>query len=87
MVGSDDGSVCIYHRGRTVRSRLFVDGRPAVGGYEELRQLSPRELYRVVVVQRGLTVHVFTRRYVEAQSRRERVPAAVESTGSPPGGD
>ncbi|HET7229852.1 MAG TPA: carboxypeptidase regulatory-like domain-containing protein [Longimicrobium sp.] len=78
MIGSYvGGGDCIYARGSTYSSRVFIDEMPWVGGLESLSDFQLAEVARVEIYGHGREVHVFTRQFMNWLSRRAYVPTPI----------
>jgi hypothetical protein len=66
ILGDQD---CIYRRGQAVAPRLFIDDRPAFGGFSELAMYSPVEVNRMEVYGGGTMIRMYTDHYVESVAR------------------
>jgi hypothetical protein len=61
---------CAYTPRGEVPIRACIDGQPAWGGVEELRDYRPEELYRIEVDQEGRFVRAYTWRWVRSGFRQ-----------------
>ncbi|HKP75360.1 MAG TPA: carboxypeptidase-like regulatory domain-containing protein [Longimicrobiaceae bacterium] len=61
---------CARVRGMPEPVAVYVDGLPALGGLDDLRDIPPGEVFHVNVYGGGSVVEVFTRRYASLESHR-----------------
>lgn len=61
-------NTCIQRRGRLVRSTLFIDESPYMGGIDDLRGLPVEHLYLIEVI--GSQVRVYTKNFAERLATR-----------------
>lgn len=61
-------TTCVFARGGRVPMAVYIDGAPALGGFERLRLYRPDEIYHVEVYSRGRSVHLFTKNFVAFHS-------------------
>lgn len=68
---------CVWHRGKYAYPSVQIDGRPAIGGLDELDMYAPQDLYVVEVMFGGRMITAYTTDYVERMARRGLRPAPL----------
>lgn len=70
-------TICAQRRGRYLPvDAIWIDGRPAMGGFNELSTYQPHEIYAVEIAEGGRRINAFTLKYAERLARgRESIPA------------
>jgi len=68
---------CVYTRGSTAQSRIYVDEAPWLGGQETLMDLHLPSIARVEVYGGGRQVRVYTRQFMNWASKRPYVPTPL----------
>jgi Carboxypeptidase regulatory-like domain len=74
---SSGGLSCVYTRGTTAQSRIFVDEAPWQGGQESLIDMHLPSVARVEVYGGGREVRVYTRQFMNWASKRPYVPTPL----------
>ncbi len=74
---------CVLSRGRAATLQVFVDEWETVGGLEELRSYSVRDLYRVELYRSCAQIWVYTRWFMEdvARARSALRPIVCQARG------
>lgn len=70
-------STCAWVRGSLTPVRVFIDGRVALGGLDELNTYRPAELYMVEVHGGGRAVQAFTTWFVEQAAGSRSLPIPI----------
>ena len=70
--------MCVQRRGRWQPvGAIYLDGRPAMGGFLELATIPPSAVYAIEVAEGGRRINVYTARFAERLARgRESIPAS-----------
>jgi hypothetical protein len=68
---------CVYNRGTTAQSKIYVDEAPWLGDQESLMDLHLPSVARVEVYGGGREVRVYTRQFMNWVSKRPYVPTPL----------